>query len=45
VGAFVVGCRQRCTAAGARYVLARTDAPVQEVVAEALSIKARRAWV
>jgi uncharacterized protein (DUF58 family) len=45
IGAFVVGCRQRCTAAGARYVLARTDTPVQEIVAEALSIKARRAWV
>jgi uncharacterized protein (DUF58 family) len=44
VKSFVVTCRQRCTAAGARYVLARTDTPVQEVVAEALSIKARRAW-
>jgi uncharacterized protein (DUF58 family) len=44
VGAFLVGCRQRCTAAGARYVLARTDTPVQEAVAEALSQKARRAW-
>jgi uncharacterized protein (DUF58 family) len=41
---FLVACRQRCTAAGARYVLARTDIPVQEIVAEALSIKARRAW-
>jgi len=41
---FVVGCRQRCTAAGARYVLARTDAPVQEAVADALRIKASRAW-
>jgi len=42
---FVVGCRQRCTVAGARYVLARTDIPVQEAVAEALQIgKARRAW-
>ncbi len=44
VNAFVVGCRQRCTAAGARYVLARTDTPVQEAVAEALSRKTRRAW-
>lgn len=42
--AFLWACRQRCTAAGARYVLARTDTPVQEVVAEALSIKARWAW-
>jgi uncharacterized protein (DUF58 family) len=41
---FIVSCRQRCTAAGARYVLARTDTPVQEVVAEALNLKARRAW-
>jgi uncharacterized protein (DUF58 family) len=41
---FVVGCRQRCTAAGARYVLARTDAPVQEAVADALRIKTARAW-
>jgi uncharacterized protein (DUF58 family) len=45
MGAFVVSCQRRCTAAGARYVLARTDVPVQEVVAEALSAKARRAWV
>jgi uncharacterized protein (DUF58 family) len=44
INAFVVGCRQRCTAAGARYVLARSDTKVQEVVAQALSIKARRAW-
>jgi uncharacterized protein (DUF58 family) len=44
IGDFVVGCRQRCTAAGARYVLARTDAPVQEAVADALRIKASRAW-
>jgi uncharacterized protein (DUF58 family) len=44
INAFVVSCRQRCTAAGARYVLARSDKPVQEIVAEALSIRARRAW-
>jgi uncharacterized protein (DUF58 family) len=44
LNAFLVSCRQRCTAAGARYVLARSDMPVQEIVAEALSIKARRAW-
>jgi hypothetical protein len=41
---FVVSCRKRCTAAGARYVLARTDTPVQEAVAEALRVKAQRAW-
>jgi uncharacterized protein (DUF58 family) len=44
IHAFVASCRQRCTAAGARHVLARSDMPVEEVVAEALSIKARRAW-
>jgi uncharacterized protein (DUF58 family) len=44
IDAFVAGCRKRCMSAGARYVLARTDVPVQEVVAEALSIKIRRAW-
>jgi uncharacterized protein (DUF58 family) len=41
---FVLSCQRRCTAAGARYVLARTDTPVQEAVAEALSAKTRRAW-
>ena len=41
---FLVGARQRCTAAGARYVLARTDEPPQEAVAEAVTAKARRAW-
>jgi uncharacterized protein (DUF58 family) len=44
IDAFVASCRKRCVSAGARYVLARTDVPVQEVVAEALSIKIRRAW-
>jgi uncharacterized protein (DUF58 family) len=43
--AFLLGCRQRCTAAGARYVLARTDQPAQEVIAEAVAIRARHAWV
>lgn len=45
ISEFVVGCRQRCTAAGARYVLCRTDRPVQESVADALRIKAPRTWV
>lgn len=44
IHAFVASCRQRCTSAGARYVLARSDVPAQEVVAEALSLKTRRAW-
>ncbi|MDD9934617.1 MAG: DUF58 domain-containing protein [Myxococcales bacterium] len=34
---FIVSCRQRCTAAGARYVLARTDVPVQQVVSAVLA--------
>jgi hypothetical protein len=42
---FIVACRQRCTTAGARYVLARTDVPVQESIAQALSFKTQRSWV
>ena len=44
LSAFLVGAHQRCTAAGARYVLARSDEPPQEAVAEAVTPKARRAW-
>jgi uncharacterized protein (DUF58 family) len=44
MSAFLVAARQRCTAAGARYVLARTDEPPQEAVAEAVTPRARRAW-
>ena len=44
LSAFLVGARQRCTGAGARYVLARTDEPPQEAVAEAVTPRARRAW-
>lgn len=44
VRAFIVSCRQRCTSAGARYVLARTDTPVQESIAQALSIRTQRSW-
>jgi uncharacterized protein (DUF58 family) len=45
MGDFLVSCRQRCTAAGARYVLARTDTPVQEVIADALRLRTQRAFV
>jgi uncharacterized protein (DUF58 family) len=41
---FLLDCRQRCTSAGARYVLARSDLPAQEVIAEAVASRARRAW-
>lgn len=34
--AFIESCRQRCTAAGARYALARTDVPPQETLAALL---------
>jgi hypothetical protein len=44
LSAFLVGARQRCTAAGARYVLARSDEPPQEAIAEAVTARARRAW-
>ena len=42
--AHIVSCRQRCTSAGARYVLARTDIPVQESIAQALSFRTQRSW-
>lgn len=45
ISAFVASCRKRCAVAGARYVLARTDAPVQESIAQALSVKSHRSWV
>ena len=44
MGAYIVSCRQRCTSAGARYVLARTDTPVQESIAQALSLRTQRSW-
>jgi uncharacterized protein (DUF58 family) len=40
----VLRCRQRCTSAGARYALARTDTPVQQVIAQVLRGKATPAW-
>jgi len=39
--AFLNHCKQRCISAGARYALARTDSPVEEVLASVL-LSARR---
>jgi uncharacterized protein (DUF58 family) len=39
---FLDACRARCTAAGARYRLVRTDEPVERVLAEALARPGRR---
>lgn len=41
---FLVDCRRRCMAAGARYALARTDKPVQQTVAEMLTGRAAQSW-
>ncbi len=43
--AFLIGARRRCAAAGAHYVLARTDDKVHETIAEAVRGRARAAWV
>ncbi|AKF06226.1 DUF58 domain-containing protein [Sandaracinus amylolyticus] len=40
--AFLDTCRARCTAAGARYRLVRTDEPVERVLAEVLAAPGRR---
>lgn len=45
IDAFLVGARRRCAAAGAHYVLARTDARPHEIVAEAVRGRSRAAWV
>lgn len=42
LGAFLDRCRARCTAAGARYRLVRTDEPVERVLAEVLARGGRR---
>ncbi len=41
---FLEECRARCTAAGARYVLARTDVPPERTLAELLTARGRRGW-
>jgi uncharacterized protein (DUF58 family) len=41
---FLEHCKQRCISAGARYALARTDRPVQEVLASVLLPMGRTGW-
>ena len=41
---FLDECRARCTATGARYVLARTDVPAEHTLAETLRARGRRGW-
>lgn len=42
--AFVASCRTRCTAAGARHLLARTDRPVEHSLAAVLTGAGRRGF-
>jgi uncharacterized protein (DUF58 family) len=44
LGIFLDHCKQRCISAGARYALARTDRPVQEVLASVLLPMGRTGW-
>jgi len=44
ITSLLVESRRKCTAAGARYALARTDTPVQQTIAEVLSGRVTRAW-
>ncbi len=44
VDAFVDACRARCTAIGARHVLARTDVPPERTLAELLTSRGRKGW-
>ena len=44
ISAFLDSCRRRCIAAGARYVLARTDVHAQQAVAAALTDRNRQPW-
>ncbi|HKU42802.1 MAG TPA: DUF58 domain-containing protein [Polyangiales bacterium] len=41
---FLESCKQRCVAAGARYALARTDRPAQDVLASVLLPAGRTGW-
>jgi uncharacterized protein (DUF58 family) len=41
---FLIDCRKRCTSAGARYALARTDIPVQQVISAVLAGGPVRTW-
>jgi uncharacterized protein (DUF58 family) len=42
--AFLSQCKQRCLSAGARYTLARTDRPVETVLADVLLPARRAGW-
>jgi len=42
IDAFVEACRRRCEAAGARYLLARTDVPAAHTLASLLATQRRR---
>lgn len=42
--AFLSQCKQRCVSAGARYALARTDRPVEEILAAVLLSARRAGW-
>lgn len=44
LGVFLVSCRQRCVSVGARYVLARTDEPVERTLAAVLTAASRKGF-
>jgi uncharacterized protein (DUF58 family) len=44
LGQFLLNCKQRCQSAGARYALARTDQPVEEVIVSVLLSGRRGGW-
>lgn len=44
VGAFLAGCRARCVSLGARYVLARSDEPVETTLASVLTSARRKGF-
>jgi uncharacterized protein (DUF58 family) len=41
---FLAHCKQRCISSGARYALARSDQPVEQVIADVLLPGRRRGW-
>ena len=44
VGAFLAGCRAKCVSLGARYVLARSDEPVETTLASVLTSARRKGF-
>jgi hypothetical protein len=44
LASFLTQCKQRCLSAGARYTLARTDRPVEDVLAGVLLSARRTGW-